>query len=512
MLPSRTQNLLCSALTHHRSGRLDDAEKGYRAVLAEDADNPDALHLLGVVIGESGRREAAIELIERAIAIEDNLARYHNDLANLLTECGDLERAISCYQRAITLDPKCPSILNNLGTALRDGGQTEQAIESYHRALQLDPALAEAHCNLGVALADCGKLDEAIAKFERAIQLKGSYADAWTNLGVTLYAHRRGQEAVVACRKAVELNPGLAKAHSNLGLILLGTGHFREGWDEHEWRLRSNPQFTPRSFAQPCWDGTELNGRTVLLYCEQGFGDTIQFARYAALTAEMGGTVLLESPPELASLLESVSPNVRVIPSGEPLPAFDVHRSLMSLPFVFSRAIDFIPSAVPYLRANETLVGTWRCRLGPKRSMRVGLAWAGRPTHSNDFNRSIPPSQLATLSKLRGVEFHSLQRTDLSKSNIPIPVIDHHENLHDFADTAALIANLDRVISVDTAVAHLAGAMGKTAWLLLPYAADWRWMISRDDSPWYPTMRLFRQSRWGDWEGLINNLPAVPHA
>jgi Flp pilus assembly protein TadD len=498
------RQILKLGLSHHSAGRLVEAEKLYQAAVAREPSGPDALHLLGVLSGGSGRATDAMALIQRAIEISPHVARYHSDLGNVLCELGEPEHAIDCYRRAIELDSQSASHLINLGAALRDCNRLTEAIEAYHRALALDPCSGEAHNNLGVALMDEGRLDQAIGSFRRAIQLKGDYADAYTNLGIALYANRRGDDAVAACREAVEMSPSFAKAHSNLALILLGTGHCREGWGEHEWRWKCNPKFKPRDFAQPQWDGSSPDGKTILVYAEQGLGDTIQFSRYVPLVAKRAGRVILECQAALARLMESLQCPATMVLSGQPLPAFDTHCPLMSLPYALGA--DSVVADIPYLHPRPCLVDAWREKLGAKSRLRVGIAWAGRPTHSNDRNRSMPPENLGVLAKVDGIEWHSLQKQTSGSVPKELRFIDHSCELNDFADTSAVIANLDLVISVDTAVAHLAGAMGKTTWLLLPYVAEWRWMLDRADSPWYPTMRLFRQERWGDWLGVMRRV------
>lgn len=460
---------LDAATAHHRAGRLGKAEALYRQIVAS----------------------------------EPTSAQAHNDLGNVLCDAGRCEEAIDAYRAALVLNPRYLPALNNLGTALRDLGRWAEAVDIYRAALAIDQRVPDVHNNLGVALADLGRLDDAIASYRRAIELSAAYADAYTNLGVTLYANGNSTGAVEACEKAVALRPDFAKAHSNLALILLGTGDFARGWVEHEWRWRCNPNFKPRAFGQARWEGDALAGRTILLHAEQGFGDTMQFVRFAPMVVERGGRVIVECRGELAGLLRESMDGVRVIARGETLPAFDLHCPLMSLPLALGVTLDSIPRS-PYLKASPERVDRWVRAIGPRDRCRVGLVWAGRPTHTNDRNRSMRGADLAGLISTKGVAFHSLQcgraAHELSGAE------DHSGSLTDFAETAALIANLDLVISVDTAVTHLAGAMGKPVWLMLPYAAEWRWMLKRADSPWYPSARLFRQRRWGDWRGVVDEV------
>ncbi|HWB55124.1 MAG TPA: tetratricopeptide repeat-containing glycosyltransferase family protein [Tepidisphaeraceae bacterium] len=435
---------------------------------------------------------------------------WHNDRGNALCDEFRFEEAIAEYRRAIELAPRFAEAYSNLGTALRDSGEIDAAIYAYERAIEMRPDLAEAFNNLAITRRDKGELDEALRCCRQAIAIKPNYADAISNLGVILCDLERGDEAITACRQAVELQPNRAVVQNNLGMILLKLGQYEEGWVRHECRYLCDPRYPARKLPKPRWDGSQLNGQTVLVHAEQGFGDTIQFVRYAPLIAERGGKVVLECQPELRRLFETL-PNVqRVVTVGEALPDFNLHCPTMSLPFAFGTTIDSIPAA-PYIRANEIRVEYWRQRLlteaphihdGPHKK-KIGLVWAGKPTHTNDHNRSMKFSDIAPII-CPGAIFYSLQKGPAARQANGL--IDYTSEFHDFAETAAFISNLDLVISVDTAVAHLAGAMGKPAWLLLPKVSEWRWMIGRPDSPWYPTMRLFRQEKWGDWTEPVKEI------
>ncbi len=319
------------------------------------------------------------------------------------------------------------------------------------------------------------------------------------------------QEAIAACRQAIALNPDLAIAHSNLSLVLLTFGHFEEGWREHEWRLKCGPKFRPRLFHQGQWNGEDIAGKTILLYAEQGFGDAIQFARYAPLMADLGAKVVLECHPELVQLFTSLRGIERLVAAGEPLPDFDFHCPVLSLPLAFERRLKIIPAQVPYISPGPQLIDQWKRRIGPKTdAFKAGIVWAGRPTHTNDRHRSMKLRQFAPLAGIEHLEFYSLQKgpatTEMASAPPGFRLYNFTSDLADFVDTAAMIANLDMIIAVDTAVAHLAGALGKNVWVMLPYAADWRWLRGRNDSPWYPTMRLFRQKSWGDWDGVVGEV------
>ncbi|MGD0140844.1 MAG: tetratricopeptide repeat-containing glycosyltransferase family protein [Tepidisphaeraceae bacterium] len=463
---------------HHQAGRLAEAEKIYRQVLARQPDHAEALHLLGVLAMQAGESQMAVELIRRATAICSTNAFYHSNLGNALTDLGQLEQAIASCRHAVSLQPESAEVHYNLGVALQRKGQLDEAIGVYQQAVRLKPDLAAAHRNLAVALKSNGQLDEAIASYRQALWLK----------------------------------PDDARTHNNLALALLTRGDFQQGWEEHEWRWKCKDFPSPaRNFAQPQWDGCPLEGRTLLLHTEQGLGDSVQFIRYLPLVEQRGGRIIIECQAELQRLIRPIAGRCQIVVSGQPLPIFDLHCPLLSLPRVFGTNLDNIPNNVPYLRADAEDAGRWQRRLADHSPLvKVGLGWAGSPAHRNDCNRSMKLATLAPLGQVPGARFFSLQKGEAAAETKTPPagmeLVDWTQELKDFADTAALIANLDLVIAVDTAVVHLAGAMGKPVWTLLPFVSDWRWLLERQDSPWYPSMRLFRQPRIGDWDGVITRV------
>jgi len=535
------------ALQHPPSGRLRDAEQIYRQILAQQPAHAGALHHLGVIAHQVGRSEVAVDLIRQAIALQPGYAEAHSNLGNALRSRGQPDEAIAAYRQAITLRPGYAEAHYNLGNALMDKGQRDEAIASYRQAIALGPGYVEAHNNLGYALhgkgqfdeaiaalqqaiafqpgyvdahynlgnalMDNGRLDEAVAAFQQTITLRPGYAEACNNLGNALKDRRQLDEAVGVYRKAIALRPDFAEAHHNLAFVLLQKQDYSQGWREYEWRWKMKDFPSPRrSFSQPQWDGSDLNNRTILLHSEQGFGDAIQFIRYVPLVAKRGGRIIVECPVELQRLFQGEPRGWEIIARGKPLPAFDVHCPLLSLPLVFGTTAQSIPAQVPYLHCDPQLAAKWRERLsGLPESRKVGLVWAGSPAFTYDKARS--PRQLSLFSPLaeaENVRFFSLQKGEAAKQagNPPqgMQLFDWSGDLHDFADTAALIANLDLVISSDTAVAHLAGAMGKPVWVILPFAPDWRWLLERDDCIWYPTMRLLRQAQRGDWDEVLRRL------
>jgi tetratricopeptide (TPR) repeat protein len=535
-----------TAVQLHRAGRLPQARALYQQVLARQPNHADALHLLGVIAHQVGQNDVAVDLIGKAIAVKPDYPQAHCNLGNALRDMGRLDEAIAACRRAIALKPDLPEAHCNLGNAQQEKGQLGDAVAAYRQAIALKPDYPEAHSNLGASLRENQQLDEAIAACRKAIALRPGFAAAHSNLGIALHVNQQLEEAVDAYRQAIALQPNLPEAHYNLGTalrdqglldeavaayhqaislkpkyaeahynlarVLLLRGEFLPGFKALEWRWLNKDFPDPRwKFAQPQWDGSDLTNQTIVLHAEQGFGDTIQFVRYVPLVAARGATVVFGCDPALRRLLKGTSGIGRWVDFGEALHPFDVHCPLMSLPAAFGTTLQTIPQDVPYLRAGPEAVERWRRELaGDGHPFRVGLVWAGRPTHQNDRNRSLSLANLAPLARATGVGFYSLQKGEAGKqaTNPPagMELIDRTEELNDFADTAALMANLDLVISVDTAVAHLAGAMGKPVWMLLPFVPDWRWLLGREDSPWYPTMRLFRQPTRGDWDSVIDEV------
>ncbi|MEA5114684.1 MAG: tetratricopeptide repeat-containing glycosyltransferase family protein [Geobacteraceae bacterium] len=396
-----------------------------------------------------------------------------------------------------------------LGAALHAEERYEEAVAVYRHAIGLKPDFGVAYHNMGNSLMELGRWEEAIASYRNGIRLIPSFSEGYVTIATALQALHKPYEAMASCHRALAMDPACAEAHWNLALALLQAGEFREGWKEFEWRWQKRG-FTSkaRDFDQPLWDGSPLQDRTILIHSEQGFGDTFQFVRYIPLVSARGGTVVLECPLAQKTLLAGVPGVSEVVARGEKLPAFDVHLPIMSLPLVCNTRMDNIPLQIPYIFPQVDSIAAWADKFEDNRKFRVGLVWAGRK--KPDPNRTCPLHMFSPLAGIPGTRFYSLQmRNEMSSSDgMPgkLELADYTPGIRDFSDTAALIAHLDLVISIDTGVAHLAGAMGKETWVLLPFAADWRWMLDRDDSPWYPTMRLFRQDRPGDWRGPVESV------
>lgn len=504
------------AVAHHRAGRYQHAETLYHQVLTVDANHADCHYMLGLLALQNDRNDLAAKLIQVAVSIQSTRAAYHFDLGNALWNLGDLPQAEASYRTAVRLEPAFTDSHYNLGLLLRSQGRFDEAISCYREVVRLSPDHVQAYNNMGVALKNLSRFDEAEACFHAALRLKPDYAAALSNLGFLLMFTGRTSEAERCYREIIRREPQNPTAHLNLAYLLLLTGRLREGWEEYEWRRALPARGGRPAPPQPQWSGHEISARTVLIRAEQGLGDTLQFCRYVPLVAKMARRVVLEVQPSLVSLLCGLEGIESVIPSGDPLPAFDYQCLLMSLPRIMGTELGTIRAPTRYLRANSGLAEMWAKRLGGGPGMRIGLTWAGNSqlnlsgASETDRRRSLDPELLAPLADLSGVQWVSLQKGPAAESKAAMPqgirMLDLMEQVSDFADTAAIIANLDLVISVDTSVAHLAGALGKPIWLLNRFDTCWRWLLDRDDSPWYPTLRQFRQESPGEWRGVIERV------
>lgn len=507
------------AVALHQSGRLLDADSAYRQVLAEVPDHADALHLMGVIQCQQGQYQAGADFIARAIAVTPNMPAFHYNLGLALQHLKRFEEALGSFDVALALKPDYVQALNNRGVALQNLRRPEDALVSFDRALALKPNYLETLTNRGIALHALKRPEEALASFDRALALKPDHLEALNNRGKALQDLNRPMQALRCFERAVELDPQFAAANWNEALCRLLTADFENGWKKFEWRWHAEQlQTLRRSFSQPLWNGNQsLSGKTILLHAEQGFGDTIQFCRFAKLVAAQGGTVLLEVQQPLKSLLAGLEGVAKIFARGEELPSFDYHCPLLSLPRAFNTTIQSIPTDIPYLSAAPHLVEQWKARLPATTLPRIGIAWSGSLTHTNDSNRSIPLQEFGNLLS-EHVHFVALQKdlrpADQAALNARKGLLHFGHELTDFSDTSALVELMDVVISVDTSVAHLAGAMGKPVWILLPFAPDWRWLLQRDDSPWYHSAKLFRQPQISDWKSVIervkNELRGLP--
>ncbi|MEJ0019896.1 MAG: tetratricopeptide repeat-containing glycosyltransferase family protein [Acetobacteraceae bacterium] len=494
--------LMAAAARAYRTRDHAEAERCCLAVLEQVPAHFDALHLQGVLCLDRARLAEALGLLTRAAALRPDDAQVHYHLGTTLLGLKRWGEAEAALRRALDLRPDHASALVNLGNALAGSLQHAAAIDCHRRVLAADPGNVTAHFNLGRSLLALERLDDSVTSFRAALAHappdldSDRFADIYANLGQALVALGRHEDAIEACHRGAQYRPQVAAWNESLVLLLLG--RFDEGWRNYEGRWGIADHDAPRPDARVP-QLAEVAGKRVLLIPEQGHGDMIQFARYAPLLAASGAQVTLQTYPELRALMATLD-GVDVMVRGEPEPPADIVTPLLSLPLAFATRVDSIPAAVPYLRPPADRLDAWRRRLGPRARPRIGLAWWGS---QHIPKRSLPPDALAPLLAMPGIEWHALQKDLPPAQLLPVPLADHRAVLRDFADTAALIAALDLVISIDTSVAHLAGAMGRPVWIMLPHSADWRWLLDRDDSPWYPTARLFRQARPGDWESVV---------
>jgi tetratricopeptide (TPR) repeat protein len=502
------------ALAAHRDGDLAQADRLCRAALQRDPGNFDVLHLAGCVNHELGRLAEALRFLAAAVRRNAGSAAALSDLGLVQHRLERYADALASYDAALALAPDDCDLINRRAVALLRLDRPDEALAELERLLAITPGHTDGLGNRGNVLMRLNRPGDAIASYDAARRIAGDTAQLLTNRAHALRRLDRLVEAILDLEAAIVRRPDFAEAHFELGMARLARGDFPGGWNEYEWRWKTAAfAASRRSFTSPLWTGEQdLAGQTILLHAEQGLGDTIQFVRYVPLVARRGATVILEVQPELVSLLAGFDGAVHVIARGGKLPRFDLHCPLLSLPRAFRTTPATIPAAVPYIHASAARTQGWAERL-PAQGPLIGIAWAGRSTHHNDQNRSLPLARLAPLLRRADARFVSLQREPRSGDEAILRacpgVLDLGGVPDDLVDTAALIARLDAVISVDTAVAHLAGALGKRLFLLLPLAADFRWLRGREDSAWYPTAQLVRQPAFGDWEGVVARLGAL---
>jgi tetratricopeptide (TPR) repeat protein len=531
----------------HSQGKLDDLFDTYQDIVRRQPDSADAWNDLGMELLKREKWTDAAASFEQALRLQPNSAEAHNNLGRALVLLGKIDDAVAHYQTSIRLKPSLVPAYQNLGVALgkkgqhdeavalcrqalqmapgsavghhslawvlMEQGQLQEAVYHYRQALRLEPNDPSMHNNLGIALRHQGHFPEALASFREALRLRPNYAEASNNQAATLRDQGHFAQALTDLEQVLRRKPDYADAHWNRALTWLLLGNFELGWPEYEWRWqRRSP--VPRPFSQPCWDGASLAGRTILLHAEQGLGDTLQFIRYAPLVKQHGGTVIAECQPPLLGLLAGCPGVDGLVAQGTPLPHFDVHAALLSLPRIFQTTLATVPANVPYLRADENLVERWRRELSAHTAFKIGIAWQGSPKYSGDRQRSFPLRQFAPLARVAGVQLLSLQKglgsEQLAQVADRFAVTDLAGRLDEtsgpFMDTAAVMKSLDLVITCDSVLGHLAGALGVPAWVALPFVPDWRWLLDREDSPWYPSLRLFRQTQLDDWEDVFQRM------
>lgn len=551
-MPDHTQNStqenlrLQAALAHHQAGRLQAAQDIYETLLRHNPEHAEALHHLGLVALQRGRLQDAVTLISRAsslrpdeptvwgnlgvalnsagkpqqataclrkaVSLKPDYAQAYSSLALALRALDRLEEAEACARQAVRLTPEEPDALNNLGLILRELGHQQEAESTLRKATELAPEHASAFNNLGLILQDAGRLEDAERVMRLSISLQPDTADFHNNLALLLQDMGRWKESADSARRAIGLAVQHAGAKTNLALALLSSGDYETGLPLYEQRfgVRENRLTLPPAIAaavreRPAWQGEDVAGKTLLILCDQGHGDNLMMMRYLPLLAKQGAVrIKVVCNPALARIFAALRAPCEAIPWHKTATPgqFDLHCPMMSLPQRFGTRIGSIPNAVPYVHPNDADILAWRARTDSLQGLKVGIAWAGNPTLRTDARRSVPPEALQPLLQVEGVCFISLQKNALHRGMPGSGMHNWMDECRDFYDTACLVSSLDLVISADTAVAHLAGALGRPVWMLNRYESEWRWMLEREDSPWYPTMRVLRQPDSGNWAGL----------
>jgi tetratricopeptide (TPR) repeat protein len=495
-------------LSLRRLNQFDQALEAFNAALALDPSHAEAHNARGIVLASLGRAEDALASFDRALKLKPDYAECSNNRGIVLQEFGRLDEALASFDEALALKPGNARVHNNRGTVLSELRRWNDSVTAYERAIALDPSYAEAFYNRGLALHDLRHLEVALASFDKAIALRGDYAQAHHNRGAVLQDLLLPDEAIRAYSAAIRLAPDdaepPAESYANQAYCHLQVGRFEEGWRLHEWRKRLPHPVGHRSFPQPLWlGGEDLSNKTLFVHWEQGYGDTIQFCRYGGMLQSMGARVVISVQDPLHRLLSQLRPQLEILRETEAPQHFDYHCPMMSLPLALRTTLQTIPAAPRYLASDSGLRHSVEARLPARKKPRVGIAWSGSASHKNDRHRSIDPAVLAPLFSI-DAQWISLQYDAGPSPHVKLQSVGGL--WQDFADTAAIVDCVDLVVTVDTSVAHLAGAMGKPAFVLLPFNSDWRWLLQRDDSPWYPSLRLFRQNRAESWDDVIPRL------
>ena len=513
--PSSPQNnvapLFDQALALFRSGRLAEAKRIARRILADQPKHAKALHLLGAALSQQGNHTEGLRHIEAAMQIDEQSASIYNSRGNVLAALQRFDEAVASFDKAIALKPDFAEPFSNRGGALQELKRFDEALASYDKAIALNPESAAAFYNRGLALGELNQFDEALASYDQAIALTPDYAEAFCSRGAALQALKRLDEALMSYDKAITLKPNYADAYMNRGLVRLLMARYHKGWTDYEWRreVKDFPSKRTNIKAQT-WRGENLSGRHLLVFGEQGFGDVIQFVRFLPLLDERKCKITFLAPAKLVPLLRLSFEQTEIVSELSGVENFDFQVPLTSLPLAFNTRLETIPSKTPYLIASPERMKVWEERLPKSRALRAAIGWAGNPNFPTDKSRSIGLQRLLPLLSVPGVQFISLQK-DLRSGDEGLlrqypQVIHLGDSLDDFSDTAAVMSQLDLVISSDTAPVHLAGALGRPVWVLLRHVPDWRWLLDRDDSPWYPSARLFRQPAAGDWDSVVTKV------
>lgn len=488
--------------------RLDDALGDYNRALAINPNYPEAFNNLGNALRELGRPEEALASYDKALSLRERYFEVYYNRGVVLQGLGRLDAALLSYDRVLELNPNYAEAHNNRGNVLQDLDRLDEALSSYDRALEIRPHHAEAHNNRGNTLRKLKQLSGALESYNKAVAIDASYAVAYSNRGAVLHELGRVGEALTSYSQALAIAPNFKEALFHKSLAHLSAGQYLEGWSLYETRFKQTDfQSAYHNSAQPRWLGEDIAGKTLLVYSEQGLGDAVQFCRYLPEIQTLGARLIVEVPTRLVDLVSTLDCRMSVFAQGAPLPQFDVHCSMMSLPYLFKTTLETVPATSPYLFSDPDKVQAWREKLGTQKGLRIGLTWSGGLANKNDLNRTVPLETFLPVLDVPAIEWHSLQKeyrqSDLDILSQHPEIVQHQDAFHQFSDTAALMECMDLVISVDTSVAHVAAAMGKAVWILLSTYPDFRWMFDRTDSPWYPTARLYRQGARDDWKDVI---------
>ena len=477
-------------------------------------DYADAYYNRGNALKALEQFDAAIASYDKAIQLKPDYADAYSNRGLALKELEQFDAAIASYDKAIQLKPDLAEAYYNRGNALQDLKQFDAAIASYDKAIQLKPDYADAYSNRGLALQGLKQFDAAIASYDKAIQLKPGYAEAYYNRGNALQDLKQFDAAIASYDKAIQLKPDYVEVYWNNSLALLRLGDFSRGWELYEWRWRrDDPIFEGRGFTKPLWLGIEsLQNKTILIHAEQGLGDTIQFCRYVKSVTSIAAKVVLEVQPSLVKLMEELDLSLDILARGTTLPNFDYHCPLLSLPLAFQNIGDTAIPTESYIKAGQARIEKWRSHFNNEQ-FNIGINWQGNANLKIDIGRSFPLALFEGVASFSKVKLFSLQKNEGTEqlNNLPKEMViesfgEDVDSEGAFLDTAAIIKSLDLVITSDTAVAHLAGALGCRVWLVLKWVPDWRWMLDEDSSSWYPSMRLFRQNKADDWEGVFDKI------
>jgi len=492
---------------YSRIGRINDATKMYKKSIYINPNNIMALYNIGNNCLVASRFTDAEKYFKKYISSSSNNKDAYRGLGDALMYQKKYEQAIDAYNESLNINQNQEYVINSIGTIKRKQQHIKESIEYFNKAIAINPKYSNAYSNLGNSYRDLSEFNRAIEQYIIAIKYDQGNKYAYDGLGVAYNEMLRIDEAISSYKKAISIDGEYANAHFNLSLALLLCGQFKNGWREYEYRWKSeNFQSPKRNFSQPQWGGQMLDGKTIFIHAEQGIGDTIQFIRYIEKVAKYNGEIIVECQKPLIKLLSNFSQISKLIYSGDDVPNFDFHSPLLSLPYILGTEVSSIPSNIPYISVDRK----FNIDNKQEHQISIGIVWAGSPAHKNDKNRSTTLDNFLKLLSIDNVKLFSLQvgdrKKDLDITAINDSIVDLTDNIQDYSDTASIIKQLDLVISVDTSVAHLSGAMGKPTWTLIPYSPDFRWMLNRKDSPWYPSMKLFRQSEYGNWDDVFDNV------